>query len=85
MPREGTEVKLKKHNNNVVPRHNLFYNIYSKAADIILHCALAKEVENGSGKMFRFGREFSSVEPLYKDELASSLWETSEKLVGLKN
>lgn len=56
----------------------------NQAADIILYCALAKEVENGSGKMYRFGKQFTSVDSLYKDELADKLWDISEKLVGLK-
>jgi len=55
-----------------------------QAADIILYCALAKELENKSGKMYRFGKEFTSVDSLYKDELADKLWEISERLVGLK-
>jgi NAD(P)-dependent dehydrogenase (short-subunit alcohol dehydrogenase family) len=67
----------------------LFLSVFglpvSKAADIILYCALAKEIEGRSGKMFRFGKELTSVEPLYTDELAERLWEISEKLVGLKN
>jgi hypothetical protein len=32
--------------------------------------------------MYRFGRKFSSIEPLLKDNLAVELWEKSDSLVG---
>jgi len=61
----------------------LFFLPVDKAADVILYCALAKELSSSSGKMYRFGRKFTSIEPLLKDQLAKDLFDISERLVGL--
>ncbi|OXA42601.1 retinol dehydrogenase 12 [Folsomia candida] len=59
-------------------------------ADGILHCALAKGIEDTSGEMYRFGRlmnfdqELTSVCGMPTDSVAEKLWQKSEKLLDLK-
>ena len=58
-----------------------FFNSPEKGAATGLYIAMAKELENTSGKYFKNKREVQSTKISYDLEVAKRLWELSEAMI----